>query len=236
MLKASSERLKGSRTSRRLRLQGKVPGVVYGHKEDSISIVVDFPDLRAVMTTDAGVNAVISLEVDGKRQLSIVKDIQYHPIRHDVVHVDFLRIDPEEEVEVEVPINLVGQSKKVEQEKGIVDQSLFTLLVLARPDSIPNELEFDISELEVGMTVTVGQISLPAGVRTSLDEDTPVASAELTRMALVEEIPVEGEEGEEVEGEEGEADAEGEGGASVQDAGGEDSGKGDEGSAGETGS
>lgn len=217
----------GTRNSRRSRAEGLVPGIVYGQGEDTSSVFVRFKDLRAVLSTDAGLNAIIGLEVDGKHKLSIVKDLQRHPINQSVLHVDFLLINPDEEVQVDVPISLAGVAKKVEQEQGIVDQILFELTVLAKPDSIPNILEFDITDLEVGDSVTVGDLTMPPGSRTALDPATPVASAELTRMALVEEAPVvaEGEEGEEVEGEEGAAEGE-EGDGVADDSGaGEDAGK-----------
>ena len=201
LLLATQERPKekeGSSNSRRLRKEGMVPGIVYGHGEKPTSVIVNFKELRNVLTTDAGLNAIIGLEVGGKHKLSIVKKLQRHPVDHSVMHVDFLLIDPDEEVQVEVPINLVGVAKKVEQEQGIVDQIMFELNVLAKPDNIPNLLEFDISDLEVGNTVVVSDLILPDGSSAVAEPDTIVASAELTRMALVEETPIlEGEEGEE---------------------------------------
>ncbi len=201
---------KGTRHSRRLRKEGRIPGVVYGHEEKPTSVLVDYRNLRSVLTTDAGLNAIIALEISGKRKMSIVKELQRHPISQDVLHVDFLLIDPDEEVTVEVPVNLTGTAKKVEQQQGIVDQILFELTVFAKPDAIPNQLEFDISELEVGESVTVGDLVFPPGSKPQLDPETPVAVAELTRMALVEEVPAEDEEGEEGEEVEGEEAAEGE--------------------------
>ncbi len=203
----------GTANSRRLRREGLIPGVVYGQGENPVSVLVNFRDLRSVMITDAGVNAIISLDLAGKRKMSIVKELQRHPLTHDVLHVDFLLINPDEEVQVEVPIHLEGAAKKVEQQGGIVDQILFELTVLAKPDNIPSMLEFDISELEVGDTVTVVNLALPTGSRTLVDLETTVASAELTRMALAEEVVDEEgeltEEGEEVpaDGEEGEKDS-----------------------------
>ncbi len=199
----------GTANSRRLRREGLIPGVVYGQGENPVSVLVNFKDLRSVMITDAGVNAIISLDLAGKRKMSIVKELQRHPITHDVLHVDFLLINQDEEVQVEIPIHLEGTAKKVEQEQGIVDQILFELTVLAKPDNIPTMLEFDISDLEVGDTITVANLALPAGSRTLVDLETTVASAELTRMALAEEIVEEDEEGEPTEeGEEATADGE----------------------------
>lgn len=207
-LTADTTRPTGTRNSRRLRAEGKVPAVVYGLGQDTKQVSVEWPELRKALTTDAGMNALIDLDVDGEHHLSIVKDLQRHPVRRDVIHVDFLLIDRDAPLSVEVPVVLIGEADKVENEKGIVDQILYTLQINAKPDAIPNELELDISDLEIGSTLTVGDISLPPGVTTDLDADDPVATGSMTRSALVEETAVEGEEG--AEGAEGEG-AEGEG-------------------------
>ena len=94
VLAADTGRNSGTRSSKRLRTTGSIPGVLYGLSDDSIPLSVKWPELRLALTTDAGVNAVIQLEVDGKRHMSIVKDIQRHPVKRNVMHVDFLRIDP----------------------------------------------------------------------------------------------------------------------------------------------
>ncbi len=102
-LTAETGRPLGSRSSRRLLRDGKVPGVVYGLDQDTVAVAVEWPDLRAALTTDAGLNALITLEVDGDEDLTIVKDLQRDPVRRDVVHVDFLRVSRDVEIEVEVP-------------------------------------------------------------------------------------------------------------------------------------
>ena len=196
--------------SKRLRTTGSIPGVLYGLSEDSIPLSVKWPELRLALTTDAGVNAVIQLEVDGKRHMSIVKDIQRHPVRRDVIHVDFLRIDPNQKVTVDVPVIMIGDALEVTQANGMVDQNLFSLTVDAPPMSIPNELEVDISSLTVGDAIRVGDIGLPEGVTTEADPEETVAVGMITRstleaMAAEEAAAAEGEEGE--EGQEGGAEA-----------------------------
>ncbi len=184
VLSAETTRETGTRSSRRLRRAGRIPAAVYGLSQDPVSIDVDWPDLRRVLTTDAGVNAVIHLEFDGAKQMSIVKDIQRHPVRRDVIHVDFLRIDPKQDVTVDVPIVMVGEAKEVSDADGMVDQNLFSLTVNAAPDSIPNELEIDISDLVIGDSKRVGDIALPAGVTTDVDVEETVAVGMITRSTL----------------------------------------------------
>ena len=113
--------------------------------------------------------------------MSIVKEIQRHPVGRDVTHVDFLRIDPDQDVTVDVPLVMVGDAKAVTDADGMVDQNLFSLTVNAAPDSIPNELEVDISDLTVGDSLRVADIALPARVPTDLDPEEPVARRLITR-------------------------------------------------------
>ena len=184
VLSAGTDRVTGTRSSRRLRRASRVPGVVYGLSQDPVSIDVAWADLREALTTDAGVNAVIHLEIGGEKQMSIVKEIQRHPVGRDVTHVDFLRIDPDQDVTVDVPLVMVGDAKAVTDADGMVDQNLFSLTVNAAPDSIPNELEVDISDLTVGDSLRVADIALPAGVTTDVDPEETVAVGMITRSTL----------------------------------------------------
>ena len=184
VLSADTDRVTGTRSSRRLRRASRIPGVVYGLSQDPVSIDVAWADLREALTTDAGVNAVIHLKIGGKKQMSIVKDIQRHPVGRDVTHVDFLRIDPDQDVTVDVPLVMVGDAKAVTDADGMVDQNLFSLTINAAPDNIPNELEVDISDLTVGDSLRVADIALPAGVTTDVDPEETVAVGMITRSTL----------------------------------------------------
>lgn len=202
-LTASTGRSAGSRSSSRMRADGLVPGVVYGLGRDSVAVSVPWPDLRRALTTEAGLNALITLEVDGQSDLAIIKDLQRHPIRRNVLHVDFLRVDPNATVAVEVPLVLIGEAKKVEGRRGIVDQPLKTLTVKAKPTEIPSQIEIDVTDLDIGDSITVGEISLPGAVTTDID-----ASVQLV-LGLATRFSVEDEESE------GEGDGAAEGGESA---------------------
>lgn len=211
-LQATSGRELGTGPAKRIRAEGKIPGVVYGLDADPIPVVVEWKPLREALTTEAGLNALIDLHVDDEVSLSIVKELQRHPIRGDVLHIDFLRVDADAEITIEVPIVLEGEATEVFNENGTVDHIMFTLTVNAKPADIPNELTVDISGLTIGEAVRVADISLPSGVSTEVDGEEPVASG-AAQIIEVEE-PVEGEEG--AEGEEGEG---GEGGAASSEGG-----------------
>jgi len=211
-LTATVGRTTGSRSSNRLRNEGQIPGVLYGLGKDSVTLAVDRRSLRQALTTDAGLNAIITLDVDGTDELCIVRELQRDPVRHDVTHVDFIRVDPDAEILVEVPLVLEGEAKKVLSEQGVVDQIHYTLSVYAKPNAIPNELVIDVSELEVGETITVADIALPSGARTEVDPEDVVVTASVTRAALEDEVEgeVEGEgEGEEAAAGEASDDADG---------------------------
>lgn len=192
-LTATVGRTTGSRPSNRLRTEGHIPGVLYGLGKESVTLAVDRRDLRQALTTEAGLNAIITLAIDGADELCIVRDLQRHPVRNDVTHVDFIRVDADAEILVDVPLVLEGEAREVLNEQGIVDQIHYSLAVFAKPNAIPNELVIDVSEMLVGDTITVADISLPAGSRTEVDAEEVVVTASVTRAALGDEAEAEAE-------------------------------------------
>ena len=222
-LTAETGRALGSRSSRRLLREGKVPGVVYGLDQDTVSVAVAWPDLRTALTPEAGLNALITLEVDGAEDLTIIKDLQRDPVRRDVVHVDFLRVSRDVEILVDVPIVLEGEAEKVERDDGTVAHLLFTLAVYAKPGAIPNELVVDVSDMEIGDAIRVGDLTLPTGARTEVDEEEVIATAQISKETI--EVAEEEEFIEALdELAEAAAEAEGEGGGDESGDGGDDAG------------
>lgn len=231
ILQATPRPPQGTRPARRLRSEGKIPGVVYGLGADPVTLSVEWRELRAALITEQGMNAVINLEIGGDRTPTLVKEMQRHPVRRNVVHIDFIRVDLDKTVDVEVTIHLEGEAESVTREDGVIDQVLQSLLITAKPADIPSGLTVNISSLTIGDAKRVSDITLPEGVTTPVDPDDPVvtashgvseaeleaAEAEVAGDTGEEAEPVEGEEGAEGEGAEGEASAEGgdaEGGAS----------------------
>ena len=217
VLAAQTGRTTGSSASRRLRATGKVPAVVYGRGTEPRSIAVDWRELRAALITDKGLNALLTLDIGGKRTKAVVKEMQRHPVRRDVLHVDFLSVDVDKPITTDVPIVLEGEPILVLREQGVVDQVMNAIIVHAKPASVPGHLSVDVSDLEIGHTITVADLVLPAGVTTDADPEEPVVIAQLTSLALAEEEGEaeegeEGEEGESAEGEGGESASEGDGG------------------------
>ena len=201
-LTAEAGRTTGSRSTRRLRAAGKIPGVVYGHGAEPVPVAVGAGEFQLAMSGDAGLNTLLSLKVDGKDYLTLARDIQRHPFRNVVTHVDFLIVRRDEVIAAEVTINLVGEAVEVQHGDGIVEQLLFTLPVKAKPADIPPSVEVDISELTIGGALHVSDIVIPAGVELDADPGTTVVAGQPPRVQVTE------EEAEGVEGAEGEAAAE----------------------------
>lgn len=190
-LQATTGRGLGSGPAKRIRVEGKVPGVVYGLDADPIPVTVEWKPLREALTTEAGLNALIDLEIDGDVALTIVKEMQRHPIRGDVLHIDFLRVSADAEITVEVPVLLEGEAKAVADENGVIDHVLFTLSINAKPADIPNEIVVDISEMAIGDAIRVEDLKLPSGVSTDVDGEEAIVTA--SHQMVEEAAPAEGE-------------------------------------------
>ena len=182
-LTAEAGRPTGSRAANRLRRDGKIPGVLYGHGMDPVAVAVDQRELRTALTTEAGVNALITLRLDGDRHLAMARQLQRDPVRGAVRHVDFVVVRRDEVIGAEVPIHLIGEAEEVHRADGLVEQQLFALAIRALPGDIPPGVEVDISGMTIGDTIRVADIRLPAGVATEVEGDEPVVVAAASRLA-----------------------------------------------------
>ena len=223
VLVAETGRRTGSPASRRLRATGKIPAVLYGRGADPATISVDWRDLRAALTTDRGLNALLTIAIDGKRTQAVVKELQRHPVRRDVLHVDFLAVDVDKPITTDVTLVLEGEAEAVLRERAVVEQILNTVQLTAKPAAIPGHLAVDVSDLEIGGHITVADLQPPPDVTVENDPEDVIVIAKLTSLALAEEEEEEAE-GEEVEAGEGEA-AEAGGEAPEGAAGGEGGGE-----------
>lgn len=181
-LEAEPGRETGSSASRRLRSSGRIPGVVYGHGMEGISVSVDARELRHALSGKSGSNQLLDLQIGSDHHLAMARILQRHPVRNTVVHVDFQVVGRDEVISADVPIVLVGEAKSVTSEGGIVEQPLTTLTVNATPGRIPSSIEIDLSQLTVGNSVRVGDLELPAGVTTDLPDDEMVVVASMSRV------------------------------------------------------
>lgn len=222
VVKATVGRDLGSRPARRLRAEGRLPGVVYGLDKDPQPVAVEFVDLRTALTGPTGMNTVITLDIDGATEVVLVRDVQRDPIKRTVTHADFLRIDPTRKVRVRVPIKLVNEAKQVTENGGMIEQNLFEIEVEVSPENIPDVIEADISDMTLDHGLAVSDLIFADSVEPLTAEDISVVTPIIPRAAKVAEDE-EGEEGEldGAEGAEGSDDSDG-GDDAGDDAGGDD--------------
>src|ERR1700678_266567 len=177
----------GSRATRRLRREGKIPGVIYGHGTDPLSVAVPARELRIALNGEAGANQLLSLETGSATYLALAREMQRHPIAQTVTHVDFQIVGRDEVIAADVPITLIGEALEVHHGDGLVDQQMFTLSIKARPADLPPSIGVDISALPIGAQIYAGDLTLPAGVTIDVDPEATVVIGQPPRIVVLEE-------------------------------------------------
>ena len=182
-LTAHIDRAQGSRNVRRLRAAGSIPGVVYGQGVSPVPVAVDAKEFRNAVAGDHGLNTVLALKAGSQDFIVLAREIQRHPVRGTVQHIDFQVIDPNATVTVEVPLHVVGDAVDVRHHDWEVDQQAYSILVNARPDQIPTFVTVDISDLKVGGAIRVGDVTLPSGVTPAADKGVSLVGTRAGRAA-----------------------------------------------------
>jgi large subunit ribosomal protein L25 len=187
-----------------------VPGVVYGRGSDTVPVAVDSHDLYVALHTDAGLNALINVEVDGgDTVLAVARELQYHPVRGEITHLDFIKVSLDEAIEAEVALDFVGTPPGVTDEGGFIEMIANAVLIEALPTAIPSSITLEIDTLHIGDTLKVSDLPAVEGVAYLDDPDRPLVTV-LAPREEEEEAPAEEEleEGEEAaEAEEGDEEA-----------------------------
>ena len=210
---AARERM-GSRESRRLRSQGFVPGVLYGRGEP-VAICVAERELRRALTGPAGLHSILDVQIDGtgKTHASILKEYQVDKVRGHVTHVDLQEVRLDQAIHASVSVHLLGgEDAPGVREGGVLSQPLRELNVEALPLEVPEHIDLDVSQMEIGGTLRVGDVHVPDGVKLLDDVESVVATVTAPTRVAEPEVEEEAAEAEGVEGEEeapeGEAPAE----------------------------
>jgi large subunit ribosomal protein L25 len=167
----------GSPASRRLRATDHIPGVLYGQGMAPVSVAVARRDLRLALSGPAGFNTVLQLEVDGKTYPAVIKDVQRHPVKRNVSHVDFLQVNMSELLTVSVPLHLSGEAKAVLNEGGLVDPSVDSIEVECTPGNMPNEFVVDVTDMQPGDVIRLSSLVMPRGVTALGDPDMAIVTA-----------------------------------------------------------
>jgi large subunit ribosomal protein L25 len=221
----------GKGASRRLRREGRIPAVIYGGEKDPLSLTLEHREVWHAASNEAFFSSILEITVaDGRSQQVVIRDLQRHPFKSAIMHVDFMRVSDKEELRISVPLHFVGEeASPAGREAGVVIQHQLTdVEVAALPKDLPEYLEVDLSALEPGSAIMLADITLPAGVTIPAltdDEETNLMVANAIHIsesqgtgaaAAAEEEAAELEAaGETVEGDEGEE------GESAEDEGGE---------------
>ena len=214
-VKAEKRDLRGKNAARRLRAEGKVPVVVYGGGSASFAATASLKELAAILRTDAGVNTVFALDIDGEGVNDVIfQDRQIDAVRGRLIHADLRRFAKGEKIEMTVPIRLTGQTDALKEEGAVLSQAMREIKVLCEPANTPDSIDVDISELTPEHAVHVSDLHVGEGIEIHESPESVVASIIIVKEVVLEPEIVEGAEpaveGEEpAEGTEGEPGAEG---------------------------
>jgi len=192
----------GKSGAREVRKEGNIPAILYGQGEDPVPLVVRPDELKRALSNNAGINTVLELEIDGSeppvKRFSMVKEVQKDPIKNRVIHLDFLAIDMKKTVRVKVPVSTLGRSEG-ERRGGRIEKLMRTIDLECLPGDIPDLIEIDVSSLDIGGFVDIGELELGEGVKPVRDGSEKVVQV-IAQRSTEEDVQA-GEEEEEAEGE-----------------------------------
>jgi large subunit ribosomal protein L25 len=172
-LKAEPRGATGRSAARKLKARGIVPAVIYGGKQKSQALQVLERDINAMLSHASGENILVELEIAGEKasRTALLQEVQHSPVRGDVVHVDFHAISMDEKIEASVPLEPSGVATGVKNFGGLLEQNLRTLTIECLPRDLPDKITVDVSALNIGDTIHVRDIKLPAGVVVKVQPD-----------------------------------------------------------------
>lgn len=203
----------GKGASRRLRHAGKVPAIIYGSGKGPVSLTVGHDEFMHHLEHEAFYSHILTVNVDGKKQKAVLKDLQRHPSKARMLHIDFLRVSDKDVIHMSIPVHFLNEEESAGvKEGGLVSHLMTTIDIACKASDLPEYLQLDVIGVEVGGSLHLSDIVLPKGVEIpalahGADHDLPVVSIHMPR-AVVEEEPTEAAEGVEA-AEGGEAAAEG---------------------------
>jgi len=174
---------------KKLRSAGRVPAVIYGRQTKPESLEVVARELETLLHHSASENILVDLNVDKKNRLALVQEVQHHPLNGHVLHVDFHEVNENEMVTMQVPVETAGEPVGVKTGGGILEHVLFKLKVKALPKNLPDQIVIDVTNLEVGKTIHIGEISAPEGVEIIGGKNAPVVSVALPKAEVAEAAP-----------------------------------------------
>jgi large subunit ribosomal protein L25 len=185
-LKAQKRTLVGRNAIKKIKEKGLVPAVIYGSQAEPMTLQIDARELTTVLARASSEHVLVELEIlDGSQstyRLALIQEVQHHPLKSALVHVDFHAVSATEKITSEVPIEAVGEALGVRTFGGLLEYSLRTLEVECYPQDLPDIVRIDVSNLNIGESLHVREIQLPAGVEAITDEDLTVVSVVASRV------------------------------------------------------
>ncbi|HKP14671.1 MAG TPA: 50S ribosomal protein L25/general stress protein Ctc [Gemmatimonadaceae bacterium] len=192
-LSAEARTETGKGVARKLRSAGRVPAIVYGHAREPQALSLQTRELEKLLSSIATGSTVVELTLAGATTKTLIREVQRHPFKKQILHVDFQELVAGEKVTVEIPLVFVGVPEGVRLSGALLEQILHSIEVLVDPANIPNHIDVDVTNLAMGHSLHVNELSLPAGLEVLTDEDATVCAVVAPR-AVVEETPAEGAE------------------------------------------
>lgn len=181
-LTATSRAETGKGAARAMRRAGKVPAVIYGHAREAQSLAIDTRELERLLDKIAVETTVVELAIDGTTKRALIREVQKHPFKKQLVHVDFQEIVAGEKMTVSIPLKFMGQSEGVRTGGGILDVQKDHLMISVDPSNIPNAIEVDISRLGIGQSLHVSDITVPAGITLLTDASETIAIVQAPKV------------------------------------------------------
>jgi large subunit ribosomal protein L25 len=182
--------------AKKLRASGRIPAVIYGRQNQPQSLEVDAEEMEELMHGAASENVLVDLAVkDDSRpkRLALVQEVQHHPLNGDVLHVDFHEVLESEKVTIQVPVETTGEAVGVKTGGGVLEHVLFKLKVRALPKNLPEQIIIDVTHLELGRAVHIGEVKAPEGVEILGDKNIPVVAVAVPRAEEEVAAPADGE-------------------------------------------
>jgi large subunit ribosomal protein L25 len=191
-LAASSRSTTGKGVARKLRAAGQIPAVIYGHNRQPLPLELNAHELALLLEKNPYQSTVIELAFDGGTARTLIREIQRHPFKKQILHVDFQELVAGEKVSVEVPIQFSGTPDGVKNGGGVLDQIMHELEISVDPSNIPHHITVDVSALTIGHSIHAGDVPLPEGVELLTDADATLCVCAAPKVEA-EPTPVEGE-------------------------------------------
>lgn len=192
-LGASARTDRGTGVARKLRQTGNVPAVIYGHGREPQSLTINAREVEKLLSTHAAGSTVIALNVDGTVANTLIREIQRHPFKRNILHIDFQQLVAGEKITVNIPLRFVGSAEGVRNSGGILEETMHQVHLRLDPSSIPDHIDVDVTPLTIGHSLHIRDLKLPPGVTILEEPGATICVCTAPKTATETTTPAEGE-------------------------------------------